>query len=100
MYCISKFIKIITIRRLLKAFEGFCRLWKGIVNKNGRAEAEEGYHDDLVMALAISYYIRTQQTYNKLSRNPKYDDLEENINKIFGNEEKIEVDYGDDIVPF
>ncbi len=71
-----------------------------IVNKNGRAEAEEGYHDDLVMALAISYYIRTQQTYNKLSRNPKYDDLEENINKIFGNEEKIEVDYGDDIVPF
>ena len=71
-----------------------------IVNKNGRAEAEEGYHDDLVMALAISYYIRTQQTYNKLSRNPKYDDLEENINKIFGNEEKIEEDYGDDIVPF
>lgn len=71
-----------------------------IVNKNGRAEAEEGYHDDLVMALAISYYIRTQQTYNKLSRNPKYDDLEENINKIFGNEEEIEADYGDDIVPF
>lgn len=36
LYCISKFIKIITIRRLLKTFEGFCRLWKGIVNKNGR----------------------------------------------------------------
>lgn len=31
-------------------------------NKNGRAEAKAGSHDDLVMALAISYRIREQQT--------------------------------------
>lgn len=34
-----------------------------IKNKNGRAEAEQGYHDDLIMALAIAYRIRSQQTY-------------------------------------
>lgn len=33
-----------------------------IKNKVGRPEAEQGYHDDLVMALAITYYIRTQQS--------------------------------------
>lgn len=33
-----------------------------IKNKVGRPEAEQGYHDDLVLALAITYYIRTQQT--------------------------------------
>lgn len=31
-------------------------------NEDMRAEAEPGAHDDLVMALAISYYIRPQQT--------------------------------------
>ena len=30
--------------------------------KNGREEAESGAHDDCVMALAIAYYIRTQQS--------------------------------------
>ena len=34
-----------------------------IKNKVGRPEAEVGFHDDLVMALAIAYYIRTQQSY-------------------------------------
>lgn len=33
-----------------------------IKNERGRAEAQQGYHDDLVMALAIAYYIRTQQS--------------------------------------
>ena len=33
-----------------------------IKNKVGRPEAEQGYHDDLVMGLAITYYIRTQQS--------------------------------------
>lgn len=33
-----------------------------IKNKVGKPEAEVGYHDDLVMALAITYYIRTQQS--------------------------------------
>ena len=71
-----------------------------IVNDKGRAEAEEGYHDDLVMALAISYYIRNQQRFTKFDREPKYEKLEDEINKIFGEEENSEWDYGDDIVPF
>lgn len=33
-----------------------------IKNEAGRAEAMEGYHDDRVMALGISYYARSQQT--------------------------------------
>ena len=32
-------------------------------NEKGRAEAEEGAHDDCVMALAIAYYSREQQSY-------------------------------------
>ena len=28
-----------------------------IKNERGRAEAQEGYHDDLVMALAIAHFI-------------------------------------------
>lgn len=31
-------------------------------NEKGRPEAQKGCHDDLVMALAITYYIRTQQS--------------------------------------
>lgn len=34
-----------------------------IVNENGKAEAQEGCHDDLVMGTAIAYYIRPQQKY-------------------------------------
>lgn len=52
-----------------------------IKNKVGRAEAEVGFHDDLVMALAIVYYIRTQQRFtieNKEEIKPKeYNPLEE-----------------------
>lgn len=33
-----------------------------VKNEKGRPEAQQGYHDDLVMGLAIAYYIRTQQT--------------------------------------
>lgn len=32
--------------------------------KTKRAEAEPGEHDDLIMGLAITYYIRTQQRFN------------------------------------
>ena len=72
-----------------------------IVNDKGRAEAEEGYHDDLVMALAIAYYIREQQDYKKAERDSKYKDIQEQIDKIFGEDiNKIEEDYEDDIVPF
>lgn len=72
-----------------------------IVNDKGRAEAEEGYHDDLVMALAISYYIRGQQDYKKAERESKYRDIQEEIDKIFGEDiNNIEEDYGDDVAPF
>ncbi len=72
-----------------------------IVNDKGRAEAEEGYHDDLVMALAITYYIRNQQDMKKTDRNSIHKDLQEELDKTFGiNENYIEEDYGDDIVPF
>lgn len=72
-----------------------------IVNDKGKAEAEEGYHDDLVMALAISYYIRGQQDYKKAERESKYRDIQEEIDKIFGEDiNNIEEDYGDDVVPF
>ena len=30
-------------------------------NESGKAEAQEGAHDDLIMALAIAYYVRGQQ---------------------------------------
>lgn len=33
-------------------------------NEKGRPEAQEGGHDDLVMGLAITYYIREQQSFN------------------------------------
>jgi phage terminase large subunit len=32
-------------------------------NEKGRPEAEDGCHDDCVMAMAITYYIRDQQSY-------------------------------------
>ena len=36
-----------------------------IKNEKGRAEAQVGYHDDLIMALAIAFDIRTQQSMKK-----------------------------------
>lgn len=72
-----------------------------IINEKGRMEAEQGYHDDLVMALAISYYIRNQQQMKKFDRESKYSDLDNEIDQIFGKDiNNIEADYGDDIVPF
>lgn len=41
-------------------------LYEGLVfikNEKGRVEAEQGKHDDLIMGLAITYYIRTQQSF-------------------------------------
>lgn len=41
-------------------------LYEGLVfikNEKGRPEAEQGKHDDLIMGLAITYYIRTQQSF-------------------------------------
>lgn len=70
-----------------------------IVNRNGRAEAEDGYHDDLVMALAIAYYVRPQQTMKKIiSQN---EEIKAFINKEFGiDEDNIKSDYGSKIEVF
>lgn len=70
-----------------------------IVNKSGRAEAEDGYHDDLVMALAIAYYIRPQQVMKKLiSQN---EEINAFIDKEFGiDEDNIQSDYGSEIEIF
>ncbi len=40
-------------------------------NERGRAEAQAGAHDDLVMALAIALYIRPQQKIRRENRKPK-----------------------------
>ena len=65
-----------------------------IKNKVGRPEAEVGFHDDLVMALAIVYYIRTQQSFKveiKEENKPKeYNPLEE----LFKDNNNSQSDYG------
>lgn len=50
-------IELIKDRQLLQEMLTFIR------NENMRAEAAEGEHDDMVMACAICYGIRDQQTY-------------------------------------
>lgn len=63
----------------------------------GKSEAQEGYHDDLVMALAIVYYIRTQQKYTA-----DKDIIEKEIMKNFNIEKETYTtstsDFDDDIV--
>lgn len=41
-----------------------------VKNEKGRPEAEQGEHDDLVMALAIGYYIRSQQSFKLFPKEP------------------------------
>lgn len=65
-----------------------------IKNEKGRPEAQVGYHDDLIMALAIAYDIREQQDMKaKTERQIKQD----NMYKDFGIEEDIKEDYGSTI---
>ena len=69
-------------------------------NEKGRPEAQEGCHDDLVMALAIAYYIREQQDMTvKIKENKE---IQANILKDFGFKEtvKIESDLGSSINVF
>ena len=68
-----------------------------IRNEKGRPEAQEGCHDDLVMALAIAYYIRTQQDM-KLKININV--IQENIMKDFGFEKEKQDDLGGTIEVF
>lgn len=65
-----------------------------IKNEKGRAEAQVGYHDDLIMALAIAYDIRSQQSMKKVS---KQKIIENKMYKDFGIEQEIQEDYGSTI---
>ena len=86
---IDKIVDIDTLREMLTF----------IVNKNGRAEAEDGYHDDLVMALAITYYIRPQQAMKKIKT--ENEQLDEKIFKEFGQDDYyVDEDYGSQIDVF
>lgn len=69
-------------------------------NEKGRPEAQEGCHDDLVMALAIVYHIREQQDMTVKVKENK--EIQANILKDFGFKEtvKIESDLGSSINVF
>ena len=64
-------------------------------NEKGRPEAQDGAHDDLVMALAIAYYIRTQQDMTVKANKQS---LEYNIMKDFGFEKEKKNELGSSIV--
>lgn len=67
-------------------------------NEKGRPEAQLGAHDDLVMALAIAYYVRPQQA---MAVKVNEHELEWNIMKDFGfTEEETENDFGSKIEVF
>lgn len=55
-----------------------------IKNEQGRAEAEQGKHDDRVMATAIAYYIRPQQVM-KIEKEEEKTEEEEREEKNFQN---------------
>lgn len=65
-----------------------------VKNEKGRPEAQEGCHDDLIMAKAIAHYIRPQQNYTveiKKENKPKeYNPLEE----LFKENNNGQSDYG------
>lgn len=65
-----------------------------IKNENGRPEAEEGAHDDLVMALAISYRIIQQVNDIPTVINVKMQDEFKIMQSSYSNQdygEKIEI---------
>jgi phage terminase large subunit len=65
-----------------------------IKNEKGRPEAQVGYHDDLIMALAIAYDIRTQQDMKAKSVQKEKID---NMYRDFVIQEDIQGDYGSTI---
>ena len=68
-----------------------------IKNEKGRPEAQEGYHDDLIMAKAITIYIRPQQSMK--IEIPK-EQIQNTIFKDFGvryESEDYKQDYGSNI---
>lgn len=47
---------------LIEDYETLGEMLTFVKNERGRPQAQEGKHDDMVMALAIAYHIRPQQT--------------------------------------
>ena len=88
---VNDHIELINDKETLEEMLTFVR------NEKGRPEAQIGAHDDLIMALAIAYYIRTQQDMTvKIDEH----ELEYNIMKDFGFEEEIEGEFGSRIEVF
>ncbi len=53
-------------------------------SNGGKIEAMNGYHDDLVMGMAITYYIRDQQDFTvDLVKHNKTNEVEEAFNNFF-----------------
>ncbi len=70
--------------KLINDEETLLEMLTFVRNESGRCEAKKGAHDDLVMALAIAYYIRNQQSFNIRKDEKDIDDIE----TIFGIERK------------
>lgn len=66
-----------------------------IKNEKGRPEAQQGYHDDLVMALAIAYYIREQQDITVAKEEEK--ELDDVYKALGFKEESNKEDFGSKI---
>ena len=88
---INDSIELINDKETLEEMLTFVR------NEKGRPEAQEGTHDDLVIALAIAYYIRPQQDMIVKVDNHE---LEYNIMKDFGFEEEVNDEFGSKIEVF
>lgn len=67
------------------------------MDKKGRPEAEVGYNDDLIMALAIAYYIRNQQSFNLLPNTDKTESIIRDDFAIRTNVYSRDDDFGSDI---
>lgn len=79
--------ELVTIMRehihLINDYETLQEALVFIKNDKGRPEAMEGYHDDRIMALAIAYYSRTQQTTKvKELKQEEESVTQKHINKI------------------
>ena len=69
-------------------------------NEKGKPEAQQGAHDDTIMALGIAYEVRNQTVFNEeiINVKPQYQfSFEENY-EIQGHDLSYDIDYGEEIV--
>lgn len=85
---VNEHIDLINDKETLEEMLTFIR------NEKGRPEAQEGAHDDLIMALAIVYYARNQQSF-KIERTEK---SEKHWNFDVERKEGNYSDYGSEII--